>query len=113
MKDLRKHDRKESLVTRLAAEYVLREALNKSLITITRTTLSEDGNYATIFFSVFPEDMEQEALQFLDRKAGEVQGYVETHARMGRVPFLKFRIDDGEKNRLKLESLSKKDAEKK
>lgn len=107
MKDSRKHDRKESLVTRLVAEYIAREALNKSLVTVTRSTLSDDGNYATIFFSAFPEHFEQEVLQFLERKAGEVQAYVEKHARMGRVPFLKFAIDEGEKNRLKLETLSK------
>ncbi len=109
MKDSRKHERMETLIGRLAAEYILRESLNKSLITVTRTVLSEDNKYATIFFSSYPERFEQEVLQFLERKAGDVQAYIEEHARMGRVPFLKFAIDEGEKNRLKIDSIAAQD----
>ncbi len=106
MKDARKHDRMQSLICRLSAEYLAREGGDKSLITVTRATLSEDRKYATIFFSAFPESYEGEAMSFVKRKAGDIREYLECHARMGHVPFLRFELDLGEKNRQKIETLS-------
>ena len=106
-KDMRRHGRMESLIGRLVAEFLSREALGKSLLTVTRVTLSEDNKYATIFFSVFPENFESEALVFIKRRANDVREYIQSHARMGHVSFLRFTVDTGEKNRQKIESLSK------
>lgn len=105
--DVRKHGRIESLIGRLTAEFLSREAIGKSLITVTRVVLSEDNKYATIFFSVFPEDFEREALVFIERKTNVVREYIQSRARMGYVPFLRFTVDTGEKNRQKIESFSK------
>ena len=106
-RDIRKHGRMESLIGRLVAEFLSREALGKSLLTVTRVTLSDDNKYATIFFSVFPESFEGEALVFIKRRANDVREHIQSHARMGHIPFLRFTIDTGEKNRQKIESLSK------
>ena len=107
MKDARKHDRLVSLIGRLCAEYFSRESETKSLLTITNVALSVDGKYATILFTVFPEETEQSVLLIVKRKAGEARRFIEEHTRVGHVPFLSFKLDRGEKNRQKIEEISK------
>ena len=107
MKNVRKHDRMMSLIGRLAAEFFLREGGKQSLIKVTNTLVSDDMKYATIFFTTLPSDKEQEALLLARRRAGDVRKFIEEHARMGHVPFLHFAIDLGEKNRQRIEELSK------
>lgn len=108
MKNVRRHDRMTSLIGRLAAEFFLLESGKQSLITVTQTTVSDDLKYATIFFTALPSDKEEEALALARRRASDIRRFVEEHARMGKVPFLNFAIDKGEKNRQRIEELSDK-----
>ena len=70
--------------------------------------LSEDRKYATIFFTAFPETREGEALAMLSRETSAVRHYIDERARIGQLPFLRFEIDYGEKNRQRIEDLSQK-----
>lgn len=106
MIDTRKKERLSSLIERLVAEYIARESDTRTLLTVTRTTLSDDRKYATIFFTSFPEKGEGDALAFFKRQARTIQHYIEEHARVGHVPYLSFVVDEGEKNRQKIDRLS-------
>ena len=96
-----------SLIKRLVAEFLLREIGNQSLVTVTNAVLSEDNKCATIFLTSYPEGQESNILLFSKRKAREIRHYIEEHARMGQIPFLEFEIDRGEKNRRRIDELSK------
>ena len=90
----------------LAATFLERESNKISLITVTRVELSEKQKYATIFISVFPTDKEAGALEFVKRQRTDFIAYLHTHSKIGRVPFITFEIDYGEKNRQRIDELS-------
>ncbi len=97
----------EAALTRLAAEFILREASPASLITVTNIIFEERANRATIFVSVLPDAEAERALAFLNRKRSELQLYMQDHIRMRAIPFLLFALDKGEKNRQLIDELSK------
>jgi len=96
------------LFRNLAAQFISRESNRTSLITVTGASLSDDRKYVTIFLSVYPDDKEGEAIKFVSRQRSEFKEFVKGHARIGKIPFFDFKIDKGEKNRQKIESLLKK-----
>jgi ribosome-binding factor A len=105
MKDVRKEKITE-IIRELAAEFILEESSKSSLITVTRTELSSSGKDGIIFFTTIPEDQEDTALKFLERKTGEFKNYLKKNSRLGILPHLTFRIDYGERNRQRLDELS-------
>jgi ribosome-binding factor A len=101
-----KHDKLEGIIHRLAAEFIRDEATNASLLTVTRVELNPSGKDAVILFTTIPESEEDTALKFLERKSGEFKEYVKTHSRLGMLPFMRFKIDYGERNRQRLDEIS-------
>ena len=106
MTDGRKKEKVASLLGHLAAEFLARESSGSSLITVTGTAPSPDGKYVTILFTAFPETKEQAALDFVKRRIDDFREYVESHSRIGRIPFIEWKIDLGEKNRQKIQDIS-------
>lgn len=106
MKGKKKVQLEEELAHK-AAEF-LNERANTvtSLITVTRAAIAESGKQATIYISVIPEEKKEESLVFVERSAKPMREYIEHHTRMGMVPYLAIAIDDGEKNRQRIEELS-------
>ncbi len=101
-----KHNRLEEILHRLAAEFVRDNATGSSLITITRVDLSPTGKEGKVFFTTLPENQENTALKFLERKSPEFKTYVRDHSRIHLVPHLDFKIDYGERNRQRLDELT-------
>jgi len=108
MKPLRR-DKIEEVIHRLAAEFVRNEAGKSSLLTITRVELLPAGKDAIVYFTTLPESQEETALKFLDRKTGEFKHFVLERTRLGSVPFIRFKIDFGERNRQRLDELSQEE----
>ncbi len=106
MAELR-HEKRHALLKRLAAQYIEGESNHTSLITVTDVRLSEDLKKSVIFITVLPDSKEKEVLEFLKRNRAELRDYIREHAKMGLVPFLDVEIDNGEKNRQKIDSLLK------
>lgn len=102
-----KREKLGEIIHRLAAEFVRDEASPASLLTITRVELSPVGKDAKIFFTTLPESAEDTALKFLIRKTPEFMRYVRDKSRIGMVPHITFQIDYGERNRQRLDELSK------
>jgi len=88
-----------------ASEFINTWSNRKSLITITDIILSPRADKVTFCVSVFPEEAEAPALGFLLRKRGECREYLKQHVALGRIPHVEFMLDEGEKNRQKVESL--------
>ncbi len=92
----------------IAAKFINEESNRRSLITITNAELSNSRDKITFFVSVFPEEYEGPALGFLMRKRGECKKYLLRNTNMKRIPHVEFAIDEGEKNRQKVDELLNK-----
>ena len=88
-----------------AANFLGRENNKTSLITVTSATVSPDLKRATIFITVFPISKEASALLFVKRKLGELREFLKKNMPIKIIPFLDVAIDQGEKNRQKIDEL--------
>ena len=96
------------IIRTAAAEFLQKESNGASLITVTDVKLSNDEKYATILFTVLPEEKEEAALEFTKRMRSEFREYVRTHTKIGKIPMFDFDIDLGEKHRQKIDLISLK-----
>ncbi len=92
-------------IRELAAIYIEREGGPTSMITVTRVILSPDNKKAKIMISVLPREKENAAYGFIKRNLGDLRKYVTKGLRINPVPFLDVEIDEGEKNRQKIDEL--------
>jgi ribosome-binding factor A len=98
-----KQEKVTDLVKVLASKFLAEEANRNTLITVTSAKVTKDMSRAWIFFTVYPEQFEKDALAFAKRKRSEFREYVEQNARLRKVPFFEFEIDAGEKNRQRVD----------
>lgn len=103
-----KKDKIKELVKKLSAEFLSKEADKSSIITVTDANVSDDLKSVTIFLSVYPETAESSALNFAKRKRHDFKKYARNCMQIRRIPFFDFEIDFGEKNRQKIDELSKR-----
>ena len=94
------------LLREIASEFLSRESNRKALITVTRVSVSKDLKKATIFISIFPEDHQEEALNFCKRRLGDLRDFVRPKISMRNLPYFDCEIDFGEKNRQDLDRIS-------
>jgi len=101
----RRNEKMSSLLMMMAADYVERTSNRKSIITITGIDLSEDLKTAKLLFTVLPDNMEGEALEFLKRQRSDFRDFVKKNWKAKLLPFFDFEIDKGEKNRQRIDEL--------
>ncbi len=106
MTDLVKDNRIREQIIRTSAKFLELESNKTSLITVTGAEIFSRGQQAKIFITIFPDDKEEEGLSFLKRKRPELREYIKKETKLQTVPFLDIVIDQGEKNRQKIEKLS-------
>ena len=94
-------------IAHMAGEYFARESNRQSLITITRADVSPDLKNATIFFSVLPEKFEESALNFAKRARSDFRTFLKEKLRMKFLPDIDFALDLGEKNRQRIDDLTR------
>lgn len=92
-------------IKELAAQFLERENDRTSLITVMSATCSPDLKRATIFITVLPVSKENAALNFTKRKLGELRDFLKKNLSIKTIPFLDVEIDQGEKNRQKIDEL--------
>jgi len=92
-------------IKELAAIFIEKEAGPTSMITVTRVLLSPDNKRAKIMISVLPREKEQAAYGFIRRNLGDLRNYVKKGLKINPIPFLEVEIDEGEKNRQKIDDL--------
>lgn len=99
----------EQLYAHLAAEFISRESNRQSLVTVTRAALSPTKTSCDIFVTVFPEDQEHIAMQFLSRNHHALHEYVKSHVSSRRVPHFTIVLDKGAKNQHAIEAILSKE----
>ena len=97
----------KELIRAMAAEYFSRESNRQSLITVTDVEIRGRGSKAIILVTVLPESQEETAISFMHRQLTDLRQHVMSRARLMRVPYFEVRIDKGEKNRKRLDDVSK------
>ena len=90
------NERAVEVIAHRAAEFIAREAGSESLITVIRAQSFAHGERVTVFVSVLPEEETLAALAFLERRRGAFSDYLKSHARLGPLPRIDFKIDAGE-----------------
>ncbi len=103
--DLKKDAKIAGIVREAVSEFCKRESNRLSLITITRVDMIDHGKKAIAYFTVFPEDKEEEALAFLKRSRSDIYKFMIGNTGLSFVPLIDVEIDIGEKNRQKIEGL--------
>lgn len=100
-----RHDRFVKELKKHGSDFLNTLSNRTSLITITRIDLSADTKRSTFFISVLPETKEAEALEFLNRRARDAQHYIGDKIKVRRTPSVTFVLDQGEKNRQRIDEL--------
>ena len=100
-----KSEKIRELLKHLAAEFLERESDRLTMITVTDVVFSERTNTSTIFVTVFPENKEKLALDFVKRKRSDFRDFVKTKSNFRIIPFFDFAIDKSEKNRQRIERI--------
>jgi len=94
-------------IAHAAGDFFARESNRESLLTVTRADVSPDLKNVTIFFTVLPEQFEETALHFAKRNRTDFREYLKTHTVMKFLPTIDFEIDFGEKNRQRIDDLTR------
>lgn len=100
-------DKAASLLLHAAGEFIAREAGRFTLITPTRADIGGDRKNATIYVSVFPDADTPRALAYLERNRDEFRQFLKKESRLSVLPFVRFELDEGERNRQRLDELSR------
>lgn len=102
-----KTERLKKLLMELAAGHLNEESNRQSLITITGVSLSNKNRRAVFLLSIMPEEAEKAALFFAKRQRSALREKIKRETRMKFIPTVDFEIDAGEKNRRKIDDISR------
>ena len=103
----RRQTQVSQMISQLAGEFFARESNVKALITVTHTDISPSFKEAVVFFSVLPQTMEGAALKFAKRARSDFREYIKKQTRLHPIPIVDFEIDLGEKNRQRIDELTR------
>ena len=108
----RRHIQVAESIAHLAGEFFARNpptgGASGSLVTVTRAELSDDFKSVLVLLSILPQAEEQAALKFAKRARSDFREYVKVHSFFHPVPTIDFEIDYGEKNRQRVDELTRK-----
>jgi len=102
---MQRNERVANQIKELSAEFLGRENNRTSLVSVTSATCSPDLKRGTIYISVFPSSKEHDALEFAKRKRPELREFLKKNMPIKIIPFIDIAIDEGEKNRQKIDEL--------
>lgn len=77
-------------------------------MTVTRAAISDDFKSVVVYVSVLPQEREQEALDFAKRRRTDFREYLKEHSVLRYLPTVDFELDRGEKNRQRIEELTRR-----
>jgi ribosome-binding factor A len=94
-------------IAHMAGEFLARELGGNALVTVTHAELSDDFKNVTVFLSVLPQTAEAGALKDAKRARSDFRQFVLDHSFLQHVPTIDFEIDYGEKNRQRIDDLTR------
>lgn len=92
----------------MAGEFLAREFPTTSLVTVTHAELSDNLKNVMVFISVLPETEEAASLKIAKRLRTDLRAFIKTHSFLHPIPVVDFVIDYGEKNRQRVDELTRK-----
>ena len=103
-------ERLQELLRHEVSDLILREVtVPGTFITVLGVTVSPDGRYATVQFSVYPADKRAETVKKLERWAPELQHMLNKRLQMRPVPRVSFELDTTEEEAGRIDELLKKE----
>lgn len=99
----------EQEILGITQDFFQRESSGASMITVTRVEISRDMRHGTVFITVFPENKEEAAINFAKRMRSDLRHKVMKRLPVKVIPFFEVEIDYGEKNRLHIDELMRKE----
>ncbi len=102
---LQRNEKVANFIKELSAQFLEHESNGTSLITVTSCNVSPDLKQGKIFITVLPDKKEHDALDFAKRKRGDLREYIKKNMKTKVVPFIDIEIDQGEKNRQRIDEL--------
>jgi ribosome-binding factor A len=94
---------------KVAQDFFQRNTGGGSMITVTAADVSKDLKNANILITVLPQEKEKSALDFAKRMRGDMRTDIKKRLPIKTIPFVEIEIDEGEKNRQKIDALLLKD----
>jgi len=104
---MRRPEQANESIAHLAAQFLSQESNRESLITVTRSEMSSDYKNVLIYLSILPESQAEKALAFAKRIRTDFREYLKQKTQMHPVPTVDFEIDLGEKNRQRVDELTR------
>ena len=98
-------ERIRSLLFRISTEFILAHWTGNSRVTATRIEISRDLKRAVIYVIISPESDENRAMRELAGLRLKLYNEVAEKLKTKFTPRFEFRIDKGEKSRMKIEEL--------
>ncbi len=95
------------MLRKFVSEHLTRESNRDALITVTRVDVSPDLKNATVFYTVIPESKKAAVDGFMLRQRKHLRNYIKKHAHTRTIPYFEVEYDLGEKNRQRLDELSR------
>lgn len=105
-KNNKRANKLEEIIRDHAARFFSIESNRTSMITVTKVTSTNKGDRVTVYFTVYPEEREEAALDFARRKRSDFRGFVRDNSRLSVIPFFEFEIDRGELVRQKIDDIT-------
>lgn len=102
-----KREKIEDELKKHIGKFIQIESNKNSMITITNLNLSKDFKSVTFFVTVFPENKEEAAMDFLHRNQKNAKIYLKENSKLSRIPFITFLLDKGEKSRQHLDEIAR------
>lgn len=90
---LKKKERLISLLHEAASSFIRFEADPNAMVTVIRTELSDNGQSAKFYISVFPDEKEKEILDFLRKRVKNFKNFMKPKIKMKFLPDVSFEID--------------------
>jgi ribosome-binding factor A len=99
------------LLRKFVTEHISRESNKDALITITRVDASPDLKNAKVFYTVLPESKKSAVDGFMLRQRKHIRNYIKKSTRTKTVPYIEVEYDEGEKNRQRIDQLTRESNE--
>lgn len=103
-----RQDKVSGRLQEIISKFLNEQAGIQSVITVTHCDVSRDLKKVTAYISVFPETQEEGALNFAKRQRQAIREVIAKEMPMKNIPFVEIEIDEGEKNRQRVEQLFQK-----
>ncbi len=100
-----RQDKMRQLLREIVSKFFARESGPRSLITVTDVTISPDFKRATVYITTIPTSEEERALEFAKRKRSDLRDFIADTAKLRTLPVFEIKIDEGERNRQRIDEL--------